>query len=281
MDRVSRILRIASYFILISLIFFANPPNIIAGDLIRINGSGTCLEMIKPFVEVYGRNNRNISFEMGKSLGSSGAIKALLAGVIDIAVVARPLKPEEIVQGGRSRAFGKTPLAIVTAKSVPLKNISTRELEDIYSGKTLNWPNGETIRIIMRPNEDADTKILKSLSPGMVNAISRAQHRRGVIMVVTDPESYETVSRTSGSIGSAGLCHILVGKRPLNVLSLNGVMPSRKNLANKTYPLAKDIHFATTDKLSDTALKFLQFVYSKEGRSMAERNGVLITLDNP
>ena len=124
-------------------------------------------------------------------------------------------------------------------------------------------------------------KILKSLSPGMVDAITRAQHRRGMIMAVTDPESYEAVSRTRGSIGSAGLCHILVGKRPLNVLSLNGVMPNRKNLANKTYPLAKDIRFVTTDKLSDAASKFLQFIYSQEGRSMAERNGVLITLDNP
>ena len=255
-------------------------PDILAADTIRINGSGTCLEMIKPLMKAYGKNNRNISFRMEKPLGSSGAIKALLAGAIDIAIVSRPLKPEETAQGGKLRDYGKTPLAIVVEKKVPLKTISTKELEDIYSGKTQRWPDGETIRVILRPNEDADTIILKTLSPGMTEAVTKAQSRRGMMIAVTDPESNEAVSRTIGGIGASGLTSVVVGKLPLKVIALNDVKPARENLANGTYPLSKEVSFVTTDKLPDAAAKFMDFIYSNKGQSIAKKAGVWITVDH-
>ncbi|HAJ27641.1 MAG TPA: ABC transporter substrate-binding protein [Syntrophus sp. (in: bacteria)] len=265
--------------ILLNLLFFAGTPQALAGDAIRINGSGSGLEMMKPLIEGYGKASRGVTFIMEKPLGSSGAIKALLAGAIDIAVTSKPLKPEEIARGGKLRYFGKTPLAIVTEKNVPLKTISIKELEDIYSGKTTKWPNGETIRIVLRPNEDIDTHILKGLSPGMAEAVTKAQRRQGMIIAVTDPESNDMVAKTAGSIGASGLTGVIVGKEPLHVLALDGVMPSRKALAGGTYPLAKNINFVTTGKLPHAAAKFLAFIYSNKGRAIAEKAGVLITAD--
>jgi phosphate transport system substrate-binding protein len=265
--------------ILINLLFFAVTPHALAGDAIRINGSGSGLEMMKPLIEGYGKASRGVSFIMEKPLGSSGAIKALLAGAIDIVVTSKPLKTEEIAQGGRLRYFGKTPLAIVTGKNVPLKTISSKELEDIYAGKTKKWPNGETIRIILRPNEDIDTYILKGLSPGMAEAVTKAQRRQGMIIAVTDPESNDMVLKTVSGIGASGLTGVIVGKLPLNVLALDGVKPSRKTLADGTYPLAKNINFVTAGKLPLAAAKFFDFIYSQQGRAIAEKAGVLITAD--
>lgn len=279
MRRMNRILSGSFCLIMTGFLFFLYPLETLAKDVIRINGSGAPLEIIKPLAEAYGKNNRNVTFEIEKPLGSSGAIKALLAGAIDIAIVSRPLKPEEIEQGGKLRDYGKTPLAIVSEKNVPVKTISTTELENIYYGKTAKWSDGAIIRIILRPDADVDTKILKGLSRGMADAVSQAQHRRGITVAVTDPESNEAVSKTIGGIGAAGLCGILVDKLPLNVIALNGVRPSRENLANKTYPLAKDISFATTDRLNNASAKFLEFIYSNKGRSIAEKYGVLITVD--
>jgi phosphate transport system substrate-binding protein len=267
------------YLILIYLPFFAGPPHALAGESIRINGTGSGLEMLKPLMEAYGKTSRDVSFKTEKPLGSSGAIKALLAGVIDIVITSKPLGPEAAARGGKIRRYGKTPLAIVTHEAVSQKNISTRELEDIYSGITASWPNGQTIRIVLRPNEDIDTKILKGLSPRMAEAITEAQRRRGMITAVTDPESNDMVSRTVGGIGASGLSGVIAGKVPLKILALNGVIPSRKTLADGTYPLVKDLHFVITGNLSPGAARFLDFVYSKKGRAIAESAGVLITAD--
>ena len=281
MGRMANVLLRSIYlFVLLNILSFAGSLNAIAGDTIRINGSGSGLEMMKPLIEVYGKASRDVSFEMEKPLGSSGAMKALVAGAIDIAVISKPMGDETIAWGARIRHFGKTPLAIVTDKANPQRNISTKELEDMYSGTLTKWNNGETIRVVLRPNEDIDTKIMRGLSAGMSKAVTKAQHRRGLIVATTDPESNEAVSKIAGAIGASGLTGVLAGKAPLNVLALNGVMPSLKTLADGSYPLAKDLHFVVTDKTPRAATKFLDFVYSNRGRAIAENIGVLIASDN-
>jgi len=253
----------------------AEPTPALAGEAVRINGTGTGLEMMKPLIKAYSESNPGALFEMGKPLGSSGAMKALIAGALDIAVSSKPLKPDEMAKGAKLRIFGKTPLAIVVGNNVPATNISTEELEDIYSGRNRKWSNNENIRVVLRPLEDIDTKILRGLSPGMNAAISRAQSRRGMITAVTDPESNEAVANTIGSIGTSGLTGVLVEKTTLKIISLNGVMPTIASLADGRYPLAKELHFVTMSHMSESAQKFLDFVYSDKGRAIVENVGVL------
>lgn len=276
MLRCTRILPGLSCLLFMAFLFCEGAPDALAGDTIRINGSGAALEMMKPLVMAYGKTERGVSFAMDKPLGSSGSIKALLAGAIDIAVVSRRLKPEEINRGGRERPFGKTPLVIVVEKSNRLKTISTTGLEDIYAGRVKKWPDGETIRIILRPRADTDTKILRGLSTRMNEAVAAAHRRKGMRIALTDPESNEAVSRTAGGIGTAALAGLLVAGLPLNVVALNGVKPDRKTLADGTYPLAKEIGFVTAGTLSASAAQFLEFVYSEKGRAIAEKYGVLV-----
>ncbi len=264
------------FFILLNILIFGGQANVFAGETVRINGSGTGLEMMKPLIEAYQKTHRGVTFEMHKPLGSSGAIKALLAGYLDIAVTSRPLKPDEVAKGAKVSKFGKTPLAVVANKSVSQKNILTRELIAIYSGASRTWPNGENIRVVLRPLEDIDTNILRGLSPGMDKAVSEAQRRRGMILAVTDPESNEAVSKIEDSIGTAGLAGIMATKIPLNILSLNGVMPTTAALADGRYPLAKDLNFVTRGKLPGAAAEFLDFIYSGKGRAVVEKIGVLV-----
>jgi phosphate transport system substrate-binding protein len=252
------------------------PAHVLAGETVRINGSGTGLEMMKPLIEAYVKSVPGVTFVMDKPLGSSGAIKALIAGALDIAVSSKLLKPEEAAQGANLRPFGKTPLAIVTGSNVPVKNISTEELEAIYSGRNRKWPDSnESIRVILRPLEDIDTKILRGLSPGMNEAITQAQSRRGMITAVTDVDSNQAVADTIGSIGTSGLAGIMVEKTSLNILSLNNVMPTLESLADGRYPLAKEIHFVTMSDLAESVQSFLDFIYSDKGRFIVENIGVL------
>lgn len=247
------------------------------GGTVRINGSGSALDMMEPMVASYRRMHPEVTIVMGKPLGSSGALKALLAGALDITVSSKSLKPEEVAQGAMAREYGKTPLLFVTHRSVPRRDMTTREAEAIYAGKVRTWQNGEQIRLVLRPEGDIDTTILRGLSPGMSSAISAARHQHGMMIAVTDPESNEAVARTPGSLGASSLTSLLVKKSALNPLSLNGVKATVKALANGTYPLAKDIRFVTTSRTPPAALKFLEFVYSARGRAIAEKSGVLVS----
>jgi phosphate transport system substrate-binding protein len=249
----------------------------LAADTVRINGSGSALDMLKPLVETYRKINRECRIEIEKPLGSSGAVKALLAGALDVVVSSKPLKPEEVAKGAHQEEYGRTPMVIVTEKSVRKQDITTRELEEIYAGTTTVWQNNEKIRLVLRPNQDIDTNILRGLSPGMDSAITKSHSHPGMIIAVTDPEAYSAVSKTPGGLGATGLTSIITEKLPLNTLSLNGIKPTPKNLASGAYPLFKEISFVTTPRTTPAALRFISFVYSPQGRAIAEKAGVLVT----
>ena len=121
--------------ILITVVFFMASTLLSnlchAEDTIRINGSGSTLDLMKPLIKAYQKTNKNVRFKMERPLGSSGAVNALLAGALDIAVSSKRIMPEEAGQGAWQKEYGKTPLAIVTEKSVPKTDITTQELEDI------------------------------------------------------------------------------------------------------------------------------------------------------
>jgi phosphate transport system substrate-binding protein len=251
----------------------------IAAETVRINGSGSSLSMLKPMIEAYLKTNRDVRIEIEKPLGSSGAIRALLAGALDVVASSRALKPEEVAQEAQPREYGRTPLVVVTEKSVQKLNITTRELEEIYTGVNSKWQNGETIRLVIRPREDMDTEILRGLSPGMNNAVTTSLSRHGMIVAVTDLDAYTTISKTPGALGASGLTNLKTEKLPLNILTLNGVAPTPKNLANGSYPLSKGIYFVTSSRTSRDAQKFINFIFSPQGRAIASKVGVLVTAE--
>jgi phosphate transport system substrate-binding protein len=261
-------------FLLLSLLL---PQPAQATDIIRINGSGSGLHMMKPLTTAYAKANPDVEFEMDKPLGSSGSIKALLGGALDIALSSRPLKPEETSAGATLQKYGETPLAMITNKDVNKKDVTGQELANLYAGKTANWPDGKPVRLVLRPVDDADTKVIRKLSPEMDAAMTNAQQRQGMTVAVTDPEAVEAISKTPGALGASGLTGIIVEQLPLNVMSLNGVEPTPETLSNGTYPFVKSLDIATLSTLSDPAKKFLGFVYSQAGKAIAQDAGVRIT----
>lgn len=101
-------------------------------------------------------------------------------------------------------------------------------------------------------------------------------------IAVTDPEAIEAIAKTPGALGASGLTGVIVEKLPLNVMSLNGVEPTPETLATGSFPFAKTLDIVTMPTLPEAAKQFLTFVYSPEGRKVAEAAGVQITAgENP
>lgn len=270
-------MRKTSAWVVLLLLGAALPALAQPATAIRVNGSGSAMSMLKPLTEAYQHSNRQVEITVGKPLGSSGALKALLAGAIDIAVSSKPLSAEDAAKGARLFTYGKTPLAIVAEREVPATDLSSAQLEDIFAGRMTRWGQGPLLRLVLRPEGDVDTQILRAISPAMNQAVSHAQARPGMLVAVTDPEATALISRTPGGFGVSGLASVLGDGFPLKLLTLNGVAPTVDALANGTYPLAKDIHLVITGRTTPAAMAFIAFIYSKPGRALARKAGVWVT----
>lgn len=98
-------------------------------------------------------------------MGSSGGIRVLQAGAIDIAVISRPLEDAERAQGVIGTEYARMPLVFATAAKMNLSNFTTSELVSIYAGERKTWPDGSPLRLVLLPEKNSDTVMSKASPP--------------------------------------------------------------------------------------------------------------------
>lgn len=164
---------------------------------------------------------------------------------------------------------------MVTNRGIKVKNVTTADLAAMYSGKLAAWPDGELVRVILRPKEDVDTKVLRQISPEMDQAVTVAHDRKDMLLGVTDQESFEFLRKTDGAVGFVPLMMPLSVPGSTNVVRFNGVEPTLANLAAGRYPHAKTIVVVTRRDAPPAVKKFVQFLNSEPGRAIARKAGLL------
>jgi phosphate transport system substrate-binding protein len=247
-----------------------------AETVLKTGGSGFGLGIMKILAEAYEKSHPDIHITIVPSLGSSGGIKAVLHGALDFAISSRALKEGENDQGGDATELARSPVVFVVNNKVEKDAISTPELEKIYGGRMDSWPDGTPIRLVLRPESESDTKIVKGLSPGMEQAVNFAQSREGMIVALTDQDTAEAVEKINGALGVSTLTQILSEKRKFKILSLNGVRPSVEGISVGSYPLAKTLYMVTSTKTPAAARQFIDFIGSQAGRKILIEYGNMV-----
>jgi ABC-type phosphate transport system substrate-binding protein len=104
-----------------------------ADTILRITGSTTIQPIIEDLAETYTRASGEILEIQGG--GSSTGIRAVLAEEAEVGMVSRSLSAAE-QKCLASTIIGYDALAIIVNKRNPRTEISSRELQDIYTGRS-------------------------------------------------------------------------------------------------------------------------------------------------
>lgn len=246
-----------------------------AGESIVVGGTGCAAGGIKLVAGAYRKHHPDVEFRFLPSLGSSGGIKALLAGSLDIALSARPLKDEERANGADAFAYARTPFVFAVSRGQTQSAFTLDQVVAIYAGEMRQWPDGRQLRLVLRPESDTDTAILRSMSPSMEKAVNAAHKREGMLIAITDQENADLLINVKGSFGAMALSQILSEHLSLKAITLDGVAPSVKTVVDGTYPHAKTLYVVT--RRADAKTRgFLRFLASPEARAILTRNGHVV-----
>jgi phosphate transport system substrate-binding protein len=237
-------------------------------DTIKIGGTGAGLAILRSLADAYVKTHPDSTFVVLPSLGSSGGIRAVAGGAVQLAVSSRALKGAEKDQGLVAVELGKTPFVFAVSTRNSIQNITLAQLADIYAGRTDAWPNGQKIRIVLRPTTDADSKLVRSISPAMARAKHQAEQRPGMLFAYTDQDNQDNLEKIPGALGATSLGQILAEQRQLKALTLDGVRPSVQNLANGSYHYAKTLYLVTAPSSPPTAHDFVTFVRTPPARQI-------------
>jgi phosphate transport system substrate-binding protein len=251
----------------------------LAEEVLKIGGCGTALGSMQLLARAFERSTPNIKvIVIVPGLGSSAGIKAVSKAAIDIGLSARPITNEERKLSLSVIEYATTPFVLATRKDVNVSDLSTDEIVKIYRGEKETWLGGKRIRLVLRPPTDMDTVLTKAISPEMSKAIDAALSRRGMIIAMTDQDCVDIIEKTPGGLGFTTLTQIVSEKCPLKILSLNGLTPSLKTLADGSYPLSKTLYFVMKTEPSVLVRKVMGFVRSSEGRKILEESGNLVVM---
>jgi len=247
--------------------------NALAAAEIRIGGTGGALGTMRLLGDAFSKQHADIKVIVLPSLGTSGAIKAVPKGQLDVGLSSRPLTEDEVKLGVRSAEYARTPLVFAVATKTAVKSLTLAQMADIYSGKTVNWPGGAQIRPVLRQAGDDTTRQLKLMSREMDAALTIAEQREGMPFATTDQEAADKAEGIPGAIGVMTLSLILSEGRDLRALTLDGADPTVANGSTGKYPHAKRCFLVTKLEPSPEVRLFKSFMESSAGREVLIRTG--------
>jgi phosphate transport system substrate-binding protein len=231
-----------------------------ANDKIKIGGTGSGLELVRQLGNLYAKQHQNLDILVVPSLGSTGGIKALQAGALDLAISARPVKPEE--KEVKSIHLCRTPVAFAVHPASTVSAIHTNDLVQLYGNASQIWPDGGRVRVLLRPDAEIDTILLRSISPAVDQSVSQAKARPGMLMAVTDQDNLKLLQTTPGAFGMTTLAMATAEQAKVRLVSFNGTKPTLQTLIQGHYPLVRDYYLVTRPPVRKPTQNIINFVRS-------------------
>lgn len=243
-------------------------PFVAHAETLTVGGVGSLTPLIRQLGDEYSKKHPGREIRVVEPpMGSGGALRALAAGKLDLALSARPPKADET---GKARIWLQTPLVLATMGG-KLKDPTPALIADIYAGRKTTWDDGKPIRIVLRSEQETETRTLRMQSPAMDAAVGEALKRPGLPIAENDIDAVDTLSRIPGSLGTTSLGLLRASGSRLTVLSIDGIAPSAKSLETGSYPIARQFYLVTATTPGAVTNDFVAWLESPAALALARK----------
>jgi phosphate transport system substrate-binding protein len=232
--------------------------------VIRITGSGSNLPTTRALASAFADDGRPRPV-VHPSIGSGGGIRALLDGVIDIALISRPLAGRERDLGLVAVPYARMPVVVAVNGDVPDREIPARDLVGIFGAQRRMWSDGSRIVVLQREQGDSSHGAVAAVVPGFAEANEAAYHDGRWRVLYHDTAMRDALVSTEGALGLHGSGDLPDDGR-FRALVIDGVEPSAENVASGAYPFTKELSFVTRGTPKGAAAELIDLAHSPRGQ---------------
>ena len=163
-------------------------------------------------------------------------------------------------------------IAVIVNFSNPVKEVTTGQLRDLFSGATRSWfaldeRGSGAVEVIRRPDDQNITAGFEA-SLGIAGGMSKSS--------LESRADHKVLSRVSGRLGAIG--YLSLGSAleavkfgtPVRILLVNGVDAGEPTVRNGRYKLRRPVLFLTCKKSSPLVDAFTKFVLSPAGQRIMD-----------
>lgn len=245
-------------------------------ESLTISGSTTVQPIVTKAVEVYGVDNPDI--RIGVQGGGSGTgIRMVGEGSVDIGASSRELKEAELLKHPDLvvHSVAIDCITIVVHPSNPIKDLSTIEIRDIFTGRITNFRDvgGPDRPIVLAIREDGSGT--RSTFEELV--MEDAQISNTALQKPASGAIRFTVAGNENTIGYLGIGYL---DETVKAISVNGVPPSEENIIEGRYPISRELYLITNGEPRGEAKNFIDFILSEDGQEIVREEGFIGVTEN-
>lgn len=241
-----------------------------AAERLRVAGTGVGVALMRKLGEAFQADRPGVSLWVPDSVGTTGAIRGLAAGKLDIGFVLRPPAEGEL-PGSQLVELCRTPLVFFTAAERKDIALTRADLPKLYDG-TLSGMAGGEVRPLMRPPTDTGTVLQVGYFPELAPILVAARERRGAVMALNDQDAMEAVEGSRVLVAFGALAPIVAEKRRIAVVPFEGKTGSAEEMAAGRYPYAASLSLVLGANPSDEARRFVDFARGPQAAQVLRAN---------
>lgn len=240
---------------------------------LHIAGSGSCVPLAR-MLAGSAMQRSDLSPEVHASIGSGGGIRALQDGAIELAVVSRGLRDEEVASGLVYTPFARIPVVVAAGLDVPDRTVTYDDLDALFEGRRTKWSDGTNVVVLLREAGDSSHRVVEAVMPEFAAITGQARADGAFRVLYHDGAMQVALANTPGAVGlhGNGVDPSLAGFR---ALAVDGVEPTGDNVESGAYPFVKELGFVTIGPPAGEAKAFIDYVLSPEGRALLRVRGAV------
>ncbi|MFQ6088635.1 MAG: PstS family phosphate ABC transporter substrate-binding protein [Candidatus Methanofastidiosia archaeon] len=238
-------------------------------------GSDTMVILQQKWAEVYMLEHPEVIIEVSGG-GSGTGIAALINGTCDIANSSRKIKEKEIANARENEIdpfeirVAMDGIAVVVHPSNPVKNLSTAELEGIFTGEIENWSEvgGEDHEIVLygRQSNSGTYVFFKEQVLEGKDYSPKTQELAGSAALA------QAISQEKYGIAYFGIGYVKQ-REDVKAISVNGIEPTDENISSGRYPISRFLYLYTNSKPQGILLEYIKWILSSEGQNLVLKVG--------
>jgi phosphate transport system substrate-binding protein len=234
---------------------------------LTIAGSTSVQPFAEKLAEIYMDMNPKLVINV-QGGGSTAGIKACREKAAQIGTSSRELHPDE---GDLTKIIiAKDGIAVIVHPQNPVNNISIEELRGIFSGKIRFWSRfgwvDKPIYFVNREEGSGTRDAFEGLvmKKGEISDKALVQDSNGSVR--------EIIANNPQAIGyiSFGIIN-----HQVKALAVNSITPNLTTIKNNQYTLTRPFIFVLPGQPTSLARQFVDFVLSREGQQILEKEGLV------
>lgn len=248
-------------------------------SVVQIKGSDTILNASQAIVEEYMKTNKKARIAVTGG-GSGVGIASLINKTADIAMASRNIKSSE-VEALKNKGInveevvlGYDGITVIINHDNHIKNLDKKTLAGIFAGEITNWKDlgGDDAEIVVlsRDSSSGTHAYFKEeiLRGGDKNSV--VEYGQDTLYMPSNQAILQEVAKSKYAIGYIGMGYM---NDTVDSLAVDGVKPTFETVADKTYPIAREVFWYVDSARDGVTKEVVDFAVSSKGQEIVKEEG--------